>query len=370
MALNFDTNKVRAIYPEATMIDAMRIWSLPKHKEHELQKHCESGEYFGQIKKDGYFYQFNKTENHSYLFSRNTSVNTGLLTEKIANVPHIEKALSILPNDTIVIGEVYIPNKTSKDVTRIMGCLPAEAIKRQESEGQVHFYIHDIIAFKGKNLIDVEAEKRYVILKTVFDMFSLANNSFIELAEKYDTNLFELVGTALENGEEGVVLKKKDAPYAPGRKPAWSAIKCKKVDYADVVCMGVEDATKDYDGKELETWQYWEDKTTGEKVLGQMFNSETPMIPVTKPYFYGWKTSIRIGAYTKEGSLKEIGTCSSGLTDELRKDLAVNTDNYIGKVVEIQCMEKSKQDQTFRHPIMKRFRDDKNPSECTLEELF
>ena len=366
----FNQELVLKHYPECCMMpEAMRVWSLPKGKENKLQEMCENGDYFAQIKKDGFWYQFVKGENTSYLFSRNTSVATGLLTEKIANVPHIEKALSILPKDTILVGEIYVPGGTSKDTTRIMGCLPEEAIKRQESEGFVHYYIHDIIAFNGMNLMELGAEKRYGILKGLFDNFYLANNSFIELAEKYDDNIFELIGKALENGEEGMVLKKKDYPYVPGKKPAWSAIKCKKVDYADVVCMGFEDATKEYDGKEIETWEYWENKETGEKLIGQYYGNSS-LIPVTKPYFKGWKTSIRIGAFDKNGVLKEIGTCSSGITDELREDFALNPDKYIGQTMMTQCMEKDKKAHTLRHPIFKGFRIDKDARECTLEEVF
>lgn len=369
MMTTFNAERVREVYPEATMVEAMRIWSLPKNKEQELQKHCESGEYFAQIKKDGFFYQFNKTENHSYLFSRNTSVGTGLLTEKLDNAPHLKEALSVLPKDTILIGEVYVPGGTSKDTTRIMGCLPAEAVRRQKKEGYVHYYIHDIIAFNGNNLMELGAEKRYEILKVLFESFSLASNSFIELAKKYDNNIFELIGKALEDGEEGMVLKKKDCAYSPGKKPAWSAIKCKKVDYVDVVCTGFEDATKVYDGKEIADWSYWIRDIDEMRMQGKYHNQEG-YTPVTKPYYYNWKTSIRIGAFDENGALKEIGTCSSGLTDAMRRDLAENPGSYLGKVVEIQCMEKSKKDCTLRHPIMKRFRDDKNPEECTLKELF
>ena len=366
----FNQELVLKHYPECCMMpEAMRVWSLPKGKENKLQEMCENGDYFAQIKKDGFWYQFVKGENTSYLFSRNTSVATGLLTEKIANVPHIEKALSVLPKDTILVGEIYVPGGTSKDTTRIMGCLPEEAIKRQENEGLVHYYVHDIIAFNGMNLMELGAEKRYGILKGLFDNFYLANNSFIELAEKYDDNIFELIGKALESGEEGMVLKKKDYAYVPGKKPAWSAIKCKKVDYADVVCMGFEDATKEYDGKEIETWEYWENKETGEKLIGQYYGNSS-LIPVTKPYFKGWKTSIRIGAFDKNGVLKEIGTCSSGITDELREDFALNPDKYIGQTMMVQCMEKFSEAKTLRHPIFKGFRIDKDARECTLEEVF
>lgn len=364
----FNREIVNEVYPEAIMIEAMRIWSLPKHKENELQKHAEGGEYFGQIKKDGFFYQFNRTENHCYLFSRNESRENGLLTEKINNVPHIKNALSVLPKDTIIIGEIYVPGGTSKDTTRIMGCLPATAVKRQEDEGLIHYYIHDIIGFNGVSMLKMPAIKRYEVLEKVVKNFNLLSYDFIELAEMHTDNLFEKIGTALENGEEGMVLKHKNAPYSPGKKPAWSAIKCKKVDYADVVCMGFEDPTKDYSGTELETWELWVN-AEGNKCKGQYYGVEG-YSPVTKPYFNDWKTSIKIGAYNDKNELKEIGTVSSGITDELRKDFAENADKYIGEVMMVQCMEKDTKAQTMRHPIFKGFRNDKNVKECTLEDIF
>ena len=95
------------MYPEAKMIEPMKIWKLPDNKEYMLSEICESGEYFAQEKIDGYWYQFERTDNHSYLFSRNISVTTGFLTEKGENVPHIIDALSILPPNTITAA-IYI----------------------------------------------------------------------------------------------------------------------------------------------------------------------------------------------------------------------------------------------------------------------
>ncbi len=365
----YNKQEVQAVYPEAVMLEAMRVWSLPKNKEHMLQKMCENGEYFGQIKKDGFWYQFNRTENHCYLFSRNESRETGLLTEKIGNVPHIQNALECLPKDTILVGEIYVPGGTSKNTTRIMGCLPATAIKRQKEEGLIHYYLHDIIGFNGVSLVNAPAEKRYNILKKVCETFNLLSYDFIELAEAYEDNLFERIGTALENGEEGMVLKLKSALYHPGKKPAWSAIKCKKVDFADVVCMGFEDATKVYDGKELETWSLWERDSDGIKVQGSFYGQDG-YTPITKPYFNGWKTSILIGGYDSCGNIKQIGTVSSGLTDDMRKSITDNPKDYIGQVLMVQCMEKDCAAKTLRHPVFKGFRVDKNSKECTLEELF
>ena len=90
----------------------------------------------------------------------------------------------------------------------------------------------------------------------------------------------------------------------------------------------------------------------------------------TKGYFYGWKTAIHIGAYNDNGEIVEIGTVSSGLTDELRDDFAKHPENYLNRVVSLQCMEKSVKDHTLRHAFFKGFRNDKNPQDCLLNTIF
>lgn len=360
------------MYPEAKMIDAMKVWKLPAGKEDMLSQMCSSGDYFLEEKIDGYWYEFEKTENYSYLFSRNVSVTTGALSEKGANVPHIMQALDCLPKNTIIIGEIYYPGGTSKTVTTIMGCLPELAIKRQENK-PIHYYLHDIIEYDGVNLIECGAEERYNILAKVWKLHNLSQYDFLRLAVKVDTELETEISRILANGGEGAVLKKRDYPYVPGKRPAWSTIKIKQMDTIDLVCMGFCDATKEYTGKELEVWPYWEGYMP---VLGIQTRSdvcqygEEGWVPVTRYYYLGWKTAIEVGAYNEEGQLVKIGTVSSGLSDEIKQDMTKHPENYLGRVCELDCMSIDRKEHTVRHPAFKMWRDDKNAQECTIKESF
>ena len=229
--MSFSKELLDKYAPEAECIQAMKIWKLPDGKENLFPNACNSGDYFAELKKDGYWYEFEKTDNYEYLFSRNVSATTGILTEKLANVPHIQEALKILPCGTILIGEIYYPGKTSKDVTKIMGCLAPEAIRRQQTSGLIHFYLHDIIKFNGFDLQKEGAWTRYQVLVSVWNKYNLSQYPFMELAEAVENNIQEFTAEALSNGEEGAVLKKRDAPYAPDKRPAWSSIKIKKMWY-------------------------------------------------------------------------------------------------------------------------------------------
>lgn len=159
-----NNNILKELYPGAENI-TYEPMLIHASTDIQLKQACESGEYFGQIKKDGAFYQYIKGLNgKSYLFGRTLSKKTKVLTEKSANVPHIMSALDCLPNGTILIGEIYYPGKTSKDVVSIMGCLPKKAIERQESSyGEIHYYIHDILMYDGVNLVSSKTnnELRY-----------------------------------------------------------------------------------------------------------------------------------------------------------------------------------------------------------------
>lgn len=370
--MSFSKELLDKYAPEAECIQAMKIWKLPDGKENLFPQVCNSGDYFAELKKDGYWYQYEKTEHYDYLFSRNVSANTKILTEKLDNVPHIKEAFSCLPTGTILIGEIYYPGMTSKDTTRIMGCLAPEAVKRQQSSGLIHYYLHDVIKYNGIDLQNQGAWTRYQVLVAIWNNYQLSQYPFLELAVAVEDNIQEFTASALDAGEEGVVLKKRDAVYAPDKRPAWSSIKVKKMDYLDCICIGFEDATKEYVGKEIETWPYWEKEFDDNTIIRSdvcQYGCDD-WKPITKGYYFGWKTSMKLGALDDKGNIVEIGTVSSGLTDELKADFAKNPDLYLGKVVSIQCMERNNIDHTLRHAFFKGFRDDKSSESCLLTELF
>lgn len=374
----FDKNKIQELYPEAKMYEAQLIY---KGTEQSLKNACSTEDYFGQLKKDGHWYQYeNHGEDKSYLFSRTASRVTGLQSEKSANVPHIMTALKDLPKDTILIGEIYFPNGIAKDVTTIMGCLPEKAVSRQLKDTPIHYYIHDILMYDGIDFVLAETGSwdRYRILQKVWEKHDLGRFGFLELAEVWTDNLYSRIGDALASGEEGMVIKHKNGKYEPGKRPQTN-LKAKKVDFADVVIIGFEEPTQEYYGKELESWQYWEHFDYDDieyngfckgTYYSDYLENKEHLRPVTKAYFMGWKNSrIQIGVY-KDGILTKIGTIHSGISDEMKKDMSENPNNYLGEVCLIQMMEVDKAGGTIRHGFFKLVRQDKNAEECRYEDVF
>lgn len=368
----FDIKEVEKLYPGAggLMIEPQLI-----HKGTDSQlKNCEDGTWFAQLKKDGAFYMYVKgLGGENYLFGRTVSKKTGLLTEKSANVPHIIEAFHDIPNGTILIGEIYYPGKTSKDVTSIMGCLPAKAIERQNgSYGLIHYYIYDCLGYNGTSLLKYDNWTRYQVLQAIWK-HDIVEGSVIpwtvELAAAVDEEIYSSIGKALAAGEEGMVIKKKTALYEPGKRPM-TMLKAKQVDYIDAIIIGFKDPVKEYTGKELETWQYWiDDNWTIPKPIGFHYG-EQDAIPVTKHYYYGWKNAIEIGAYDEEGNIHSIGTIASGLTDFMREDMSLHPEKYLNKVVKIQCMMKDNKEKTLRHGFLISIREDKDSKDCKLKDIF
>ena len=378
--MKFDNDKVQELYPGAIMLQPMLIHNST---DAQLKKACESGDYFGQLKKDGALYQFVKgISGECYLFGRTVSKKTGLLTEKIANVPHIKEIFERLPNGTIILGEIYYPGGSSRNVTEIMGCLPDKAIDRQKDRGWIHYYIYDVLFFNGVDLTKVGALSRYYVLKSIYGKYNLNKYSSIELAEVWYDNLYERIGSALAAGEEGMVIKSKEGHYLEGERPMFN-LKAKKVDFADVVITGFEEPTKEYYGKESDNWNYcicyklnpdnnvWEEYERSDKGWFAYRSPDFKSILVTKPYYMGWHNSrINIGAYDTEGNLINIGTIHSGISDAMKQDMSEHPYKYLNKVCAIQCMEKDSINKTIRHGFFKFMREDKDSKDCTIDAIF
>ena len=159
----------------------------------------------------------------------------------------------------------------------------------------------------------------------------------------------------------------------PGKRTARKTLKVKKEINQTIDCIftGVgTPPTRQYEGKEIETWKYWENIRTGEKLEGEHYKSYAagaPIEPVTKPYFYDWVSSLEIGL-VKGDKVVPIGFIS-GLTDEVK----ANHLKYKGCPIEVTCMEITQNQNGgfgLRHAKLVRFRPDLNITDCNWEKVF
>ena len=375
------------LYPESYQIEVMKYCSKPS--DAMVEQAFNSGQWIGQEKKDGALYQLEKTKSgYVYMFSRSKSRKTGELTEKSDNFPHIKQwAIDNLPNETILIGEVYVIGGHSNDVTKLSGCLPKNAIDRQFKTdvygGPIHYYIFDCIMYAGKNIQEQPTINRLKYLDNYLRPL-VKDQKYVEVATTYTQNFEVELNSIFNQGGEGMVFKRKDCPYRAGKRSTTSQMfKYKEhIDSLDLVCIGLEEPVREYTGKEIETWPYWIER--GEQDSNGVYqwfhrekncyndykNNPHIFMPVTKHWWMGWKNAMSLGLYLPDGNLIYVGRVASGFTDEIRQQMAEDPQNFIGHVVQVSCMSINKKDHTIRHCVFEQMRNDKDPQDCLFEEVF
>lgn len=384
----FNRDLVLEYYPRGTtMIQPMGIWQIPNSKKHKAREIIteKQNDYFAEIKKDGNWYAVSVTTQGVFLFARTVSKKTGLLVEKGQNVPHIIESFKKLPAGTYIEGELYYPNGNSDLVRTIMGCNADKAIARQNGEDLkynatvgnfnneprlVHYYIHNIIRYGLESLIEKTNLERYNFLKEIYEK-ELKDNPYIELADIImpdECNFFDKANELIDKGEEGLVLKKINGLYYPDQKKAWETIKIKREDSIDAICLGFEEPTKYYEGDCPESWQYWININDGSKVQGNYHNIPA-YVPITKNYYYGWIGAITFGVYGEQGEIINLGSVSSGLTDDIKQEIKNNFNSFIMQPILLECME-IYHGTSIRSPRFIKFRDDINIQDCTINKLL
>lgn len=384
------------------------------------------------------------------VFSRVISKKTLWFTENTDNVPHFRDMETSGLEGTVLDGE-FDYGTTSMGVQSVMGSLPERAIKYQEENGKIHFKAFDILFYKGIDIRRMPLYKRKVYLSLVIYEL-LSNNSSLkelECAKMYyvSDEAYKKMGRYAESIKkgrefisinsrvgyfpservesfpslmekvlydemEGIMVKDLDGIYESKRSKAY--IKFKGESTWDCIVMGLKPSTKEYKGKEITTWKYWEIDGNLEyieegfpEVERRAFQQGVDYLPVTKPYFNGWCGAIEFGVAVGESFLVErenqeeaekllksmikdrkkyvfhhedesgfwfievmhVGDCK-GLSEEIQEDIKNNFhDFYIGQVIEVRANGiLNKETGTLRHPVFEKMRYDKIAEDCTFED--
>jgi hypothetical protein len=352
--------------------------AVTEKKEEKLEALWTDPNWVAERKYDGFRYRLQKENGKVSVLSRNPSVGTSIPVDKAGNVPHLVELMMNCPDGTAIDGEIIThENCESHEVTRIMGCDAPKAISRQEEEGYVKFVAYDLLFWKGKDATGLPYIKRRQALTEIIDNV-IPRSPYIFSSMIVFDNKEQFYEEIVKGGGEGVILKRIHATYQISldpkkiKKPKDTWVKVKKYDTYDCVIMGFTEPTKEYSGKELDTWQYWETPT------GDLFYRENQLstelkdkgfIPVTKPYYNGWCGAIKFGQHDKDtGILLEVGD-TSGISDEIKQMLSLNPESFIGKVIEVGAMRQNKKSGALVHPRFLQFRDDKLPEQCILGEV-
>jgi len=368
-------------------MEPMRYWAptssmSPEIKRQHLEQMANSGEYIWSQKYDGNWSRAVITPSHKVLQTRGISKKTGTYGEIQNKVFFWEDITQAFENDTVILGEVYLPGGIDKDVGSILRCLDPKAQARQKDK-KLEWRIFDILYLDGLNLMNTPVEQR---IEYIPEVVKRINNPLVSGIEYHEMNenFFDDLNKIFSNGGEGAVCYRRSSIYVPGKRgpSAWETCKVKQEISADIDCFitGIEPAARDYTGKDIQTWSLWEDERSGEKLNGQLYGDYRmgrTIRPISKGYYFGWPGAIYTSVYDNNGNI--IPLCKvAGLTEDFKTELRDNFDEWNmcpltigGMMVSTAQAESDGTGISIRHPYIKSIRkNDIDPKDCTLAKIL
>ena len=370
----FTSEPMKYFAPSSTM--------SPEARRLKLEQMVDSGDYLFGLKTDGNWSRAVITPERQALQTRGISTVTKTYGEIQDKVCFWQEICNAFKDTTVILGEVYLPGAIDKDVGAILRCLTQKALVRQK-DNPLKWRIFDVLALDGTDYMDTGFEERIKLIPTVVKRI---NSSLVEGVTYYemDDTFFDKMGEIFAAGGEGAVCYKKDSIYIPGKRGphAWDTVKVKQEisSEIDAFISGIVPGEKLYTGKDLASWQLWENHRTGEKVIGSYFGEYQlggAYVPVTKNYWNNWPAAIQVSVYDRNGN--EVPLCKvSGITEEFKTSLRDDPNRWIGFPVTIGGMmvSSAKADSegngiSIRHPLLKRIREgDLLKEDCTLAKIF
>jgi DNA ligase D-like protein (predicted ligase) len=181
---------------EASFVEPMECLSVSKLPE--------GLEWLWEIKFDGYRALAVKSANGVTLFSRRRkSLNS--------QFPYIVEALADLPAGTVVDGEVVAIDESGRPNFNLLQNLRAEA-------SRIQYYIFDLLCWEDRDLTHVPMVERRALLKSLV----VIPDKRIRVSDYFEAAPKDLLSAVREQRLEGIIGKRKDSLYQPGKRSgAW-----------------------------------------------------------------------------------------------------------------------------------------------------
>jgi bifunctional non-homologous end joining protein LigD len=157
---------------------------------------------------------------------------------------------------------------------------------RSEADGNLIFYIFDILWYEGKDLMGLPLIERQAILKEILP----TDNDHIRQSKVFDANGIEFFAAAERMGLEGIIAKKADSAYTSDlRSKEWLKVKVQR--RQEVVIAGF----------------------TKNEGTGKSFSA------------------LVLGVYDAKGDLQFVGKVGTGFSDKLQKEMMAQFTPLINK---------------------------------------
>ena len=181
---------------DATFIEPMECLAVPNL--------IDGPQWVYEIKLDGYRAVAAKSDRDVRLFSRNNkSFNH--------QYPNIVEALGRLPENTVVDGEIVALDESGRPNFNLLQNFRSEA-------SRIHFFIFDLLVYQGRDLTRLPLFERRELMRSVLKFSSPR----IRISDYVEASAMDMLDAVREQGLEGVVGKRKESLYEPGKRSgAW-----------------------------------------------------------------------------------------------------------------------------------------------------
>ena len=169
-----------------------------------VSKLPEGSRWLWEIKLDGYRAIGIKSDRGVRLLSRrNKSFNH--------QYADIVEALNELPENTVVDGEVVALDESGRPTFNLLQNFRNEA-------SRIHFFIFDLLVYEGRDLTRLPMFERREIMRSVLKFKSPR----LRISGYVEASATDILNAVREQGLEGIVGKRKDSLYEPGKRSgAW-----------------------------------------------------------------------------------------------------------------------------------------------------
>jgi bifunctional non-homologous end joining protein LigD len=176
-----------------------------------VDKPFDDEEWQFEVKWDGY---------RTLAFCRKDKVELKSRNNKSFNTKFypIHKAVRDWNIHAVVDGEIVVLDESGKSN---FGALQNW---RSEADGEIYFYVFDVLWLNGKSLLDMPLSERRKLLEQL-----IPPDDLIRLSTAFEGNGTDLFEAAKKIGLEGIIAKKSGSAYIPGlRSKEWLKIKANK----------------------------------------------------------------------------------------------------------------------------------------------
>ncbi len=257
----------------------------------------------------------------------------------------IVTALESWKINAVVDGEIIVVNeKGHPDFNALQDW-------RSEADGQLIYYVFDLLWLDGYSLMEMPLRERKKLLASL-----VPDSGIIRMSENFDVSANELFQQADKLSLEGIMAKKENAPYIPGsRSKDWLKIKTQK--HQEVVIGGYtrnEKTTKPFSALLTGVYEKGKLVSTGPVGTGFTVKTQKEILARLKPH--------------------EIAKCPFEVEPDYNKPSRFRPNppkaevTWIKPVVvaEVAYRAKSK-DGSLRHPSFRGIREDKKAADVVFE---